>query len=71
MAEEFLQVATQAPHPMQAAASKAHWNWRGLFLTVSLPHGFARTATAPDTVHPARGAAIVEDGSDEAQWVGE
>ena len=49
-----------------AAASRAHWNWRGLFLRGSSPHGYARTATAPDTVHPAHGAAIVEVQRDES-----
>jgi len=49
-----------------AAASKPRWTWRELFLLEHWPLGYARIAITLDTVHPARGAAIVEVARDES-----
>jgi len=51
---------------VRVAALEPRWNWRERFRSGSSPPGSARIAITSDTVHPARGAAIVEVDRDSA-----
>src|SRR5215470_10736990 len=75
------QLAVQVPRPrfrrpcpcekLFTAVSRPRCNWRERFLSGSSPRMYARTATTPATVRPARAAAIVEIARGENGVIGE